>query len=67
MIGTITNRSGETITLRSYSGEESIMPTNQIEKMQAQTTSLMPERILSSLSAQQIRDLFSYIMKTIKE
>ncbi len=67
LVGTITDRSGETITLRSYSGEESIVPTNQIERMQAQTTSLMPERILSSMSDQQIRDLFSYIMKAAKE
>ncbi len=64
MVGTITDRSGETITIRSYSGEEIIVSTDQIEKMQAQTTSLMPERILSTLSDQQIRDLFSYIMKT---
>lgn len=67
LVGTITDRSGETITLKSYSGEESTVPTDQIEVMQAQTTSLMPERILSTLTDQQIRDLFSYIMKTIKE
>lgn len=67
LVGTIVERSDDMIVLRAYSGEESTIPMNQIEIMQAQTNSLMPERLLNSLSDQQIQDLFAYIMKISNE
>lgn len=63
LAGTITDRSSELVTLKSFSGEETVIPTEQIEVMEAQATSLMPERLTDNLTDQQIRDLFSYIMK----
>lgn len=64
LAGTITDRSSELVTLKSFSGEEIVIPTEQIEVMEAQAISLMPERLTDNLTDQQIRDLFSYIMKT---
>ena len=63
LIGTITDRSSEMVTLKSFGGEETIIPTDQIQEMEALPTSLMPERLTDNLTDQEIRDLFSYIMK----
>jgi len=64
LTGTITARSSEMVTLKSYGGGETVIPTDQIQLMEAQATSLMPERLTENLTDQQIRNLFSYIMKT---
>jgi putative heme-binding domain-containing protein len=63
LVGTITARSGGTITLQPL-GEESItLAAGQIKEMKAQQTSLMPERLLDNLTDEQIRNLFAYLMK----
>ncbi len=64
LMGTIVNRGGETITLKSFSGEKYTIINDQIKTMEAQQTSLMPERLVDNLTDQQLRDLFSYIRKT---
>ena len=63
LTGTITDRTGETLQLKSFSGEEIVIPTAQIQALEAQSISLMPERLTDHLTDQQLRDLFSYIMK----
>ena len=63
LTGTITDRTGETLQLKSISGEEIVVPTAQIQDLEAQSISLMPERLTDHLTDQQLRDLFSYIMK----
>ena len=63
LVGTLTNRSGETVTIQPLGGEAITLSSEQIETMQAQPTSLMPERLLDGLSDQQIRDLFAYLMQ----
>lgn len=61
--GFLTSRSENGITLRPYGGEEIPFSMNEIETMEAQGQSLMPEGLLGSLSDQEVRDLFAYIMK----
>ncbi len=63
LVGTISARSGETITLQPQAGDPITLHTNQLKEMQAQSTSLMPERLLDGLTDQQIRDLFAYLMQ----
>jgi putative heme-binding domain-containing protein len=67
LTGTITDRSSEMVTLKSFGGEETIIPTDQIQEMEALPTSLMPERLTDNLTDQEIRDLFSYIMKNTND
>lgn len=62
LAGTVTDRSGESITLQPMGGEAITLAASQISSMEAQQTSLMPERLLDGLSDQQIRDLFAYLM-----
>ena len=61
VVGIISDQSAGTVTVRPIGGEEITLSTDQIKEMTAQTTSIMPERLLESLSDQQIRDLFAYI------
>ncbi len=63
LTGTISNRSSEMVTLKTIGGEEIVIPTDQIQVMEALPVSLMPERLTDNLTDQQLRDLFSYIMK----
>lgn len=63
LYGKITDRSGDNITLVAVNGEKTVLTKSVISKMEAQQTSLMPERLLDGLSDQEIQDLFSYIMK----
>jgi putative heme-binding domain-containing protein len=63
LAGTITARSSEAITLQPMGGEAIMLSTNEISNMQAQPTSMMPERLLDGLTDQQIRDIFAYITK----
>ena len=40
------------------------IPREDIEEMQAIPRSIMPERLLSALEDQQVRDLFAYLRAT---
>ena len=60
--GVLTQRSSQTVRIRSFNGNETTIPSKQIKELQAQTTSLMPERLLDALTDQEIVDLFGYIM-----
>ena len=61
LAGTIAARSSEAITLQPPGGEAIMLNADQIREMKAQTTSLMPERLLDQLTDQQIRDIFAYL------
>ncbi|MEM7371183.1 MAG: dehydrogenase [Bacteroidota bacterium] len=61
--GTIVSKSGGVIRVRSISGQEVDLPEEQLQHVQAQRTSLMPERLLEDLSDQELQDLFAYLMK----
>ncbi len=63
IMGTIKDQSGGNVTVQPFVGAEIILSSAQIKKMEAQKTSLMPERLLEPLSDQEIRDLFAYLGK----
>jgi putative heme-binding domain-containing protein len=63
LVGTISGRSGNTVTILPPGGEKITITTDQIKDLRAQKISLMPERLLDGFTDQQIRDLFSYLMK----
>jgi len=62
LTGIISGQDQTTITLRDAEGRERRVARKRIEDIRADTTSLMPEGQLKSLSDQQIRDLFAYLM-----
>lgn len=61
--GMLTDRSSELVKVKTYEGQETVIPMEQIVELEAQPRSLMPERLLNELTDQQLRDLFAYIMK----
>ena len=61
LVGTIQDQNGNTVTLKPFGGEVVTLAKDQISAMQAQPTSLMPERLLTGLTDQQLRDLFAFI------
>ncbi len=63
LVGTIREQSGNTTTIQPFGGEEITLSNDQILHMQAQPTSLMPERLLDGLTEQQLSDLFAYIQR----
>ncbi|MEQ8679885.1 MAG: c-type cytochrome [Cyclobacteriaceae bacterium] len=63
IMGTIKDQSGGNVTVQPFVGAEIILSSAQIKKMEAQKTSLMPERLLEPLSDQEVRDLFAYMGK----
>ncbi|RYF88846.1 MAG: c-type cytochrome, partial [Chitinophagaceae bacterium] len=63
VIGTLRARNDQSVTLQPFTGEPVIVASNKIKKLEAMETSMMPEKLLDGLNDQQVRDLFSYIMK----
>jgi putative heme-binding domain-containing protein len=61
--GKIISRNGDAITLQPFGDKDIVLSGAQIKEMKAQQVSMMPERILDRLSDQEVRDIFSYIMK----
>lgn len=61
--GMVSDQSGGVIRLRSSNGNEILLPESQIARMEAQSQSLMPERILDVLAPEEVRDLFAYLMQ----
>lgn len=62
--GRITGRNGNNITIQPpLGGRETNLSSGQIRKIEPSPVSTMPERLLDKMSDQQIRDIFSYIMK----
>ncbi|MEZ4992221.1 MAG: c-type cytochrome [Saprospiraceae bacterium] len=60
--GVLEDNSGNRVRLRTLSGTTHVFSDDQISSLQAVPVSLMPERLLDSLTEQQVRDLFSYLM-----
>ncbi|MRI00208.1 c-type cytochrome [Kriegella sp. EG-1] len=61
--GTLVAKSNKAITIKSMSGELTTIATNQIDSLNPNKMSLMPERLLTGMDNQEIRDLFAYIAK----
>ncbi len=61
IMGTIKDQSGGQVIIQPFGGTELTLAESEISKMEPQKTSIMPERLLTPLSDQQIRDLFAYL------
>lgn len=62
--GRIKTQSGGTMTFEPpLGGKATTLSKDRIKEMEVQQTSFMPERLLETLTDQEIRDLFSYLMK----
>ena len=66
LIGFITEREGNRVTLRDLSGQLTTVVADRIAKEKAVPTSIMPEALLDSLSEREIIDLFAYLMSPTK-
>jgi putative heme-binding domain-containing protein len=63
--GRIRTQNGGTVVLDPpLGGKATILSKDKIKEMEIRQSSFMPERLLDSLSDQDIRDLFSYLMKS---
>ena len=65
LLGAVRERNGSTIVIQPFSGGQITLSMDQIRDMEAQSISMMPERLLDGLSDQHIRDMVSYITKDL--
>lgn len=63
LTGLITDQTPSAITLRGANNQVTTIPREEIEILQATTTSLMPEGLLKDLSDQEVTALFHYLMQ----
>ncbi|MEO5995121.1 MAG: PVC-type heme-binding CxxCH protein [Chitinophagaceae bacterium] len=62
--GRVMARNGGSLTIQpALGGKETTLPADQIREIGARPTSIMPERLLDKMTDQEMRDIFSYIMK----
>jgi putative heme-binding domain-containing protein len=59
--GLLAEQDGRSITILDAENQRVTVPRDQIDTFEESEVSLMPERILDSLTPQQLRDLFAYI------
>ncbi len=62
--GFIADQDNQVVVLKGADGQSVIIPRDEIEDMHAIPRSIMPERLLSELDDQQVRDLFAYLRAT---
>lgn len=63
LTGLITEQTPNTVTLRGANNQATVLPRDEIEILQAMTTSIMPEGVMQKLTEEQILDLFAYLMR----
>ncbi len=61
LTGLVAEETGGAVTLLDAKGERIVIPRDRIEEMRASPLSLMPEKILDTLSDQEIIDFFAYL------
>ncbi len=59
--GFLAERYNDALVLRGLDGATTLIPRNDIVSMRSAGRSLMPDGLLDSFNAQQIRDLFAYL------
>jgi len=64
LIGIIADQNLATVTLKRPNRDEIVLPRSNIETMDTQPWSLMPEGLQEGLSPQALADLLDYIMLT---
>ncbi len=62
LTGLIDAQDSRTVTLRDVENQTTLVAREQIERLEALPTSLMPEGLTNELDDAQVRDLFSYVM-----
>ncbi|QDT36399.1 PVC-type heme-binding CxxCH protein [Stratiformator vulcanicus] len=63
--GIVTSRNDRTLTIRTAT-ELKTLPIDEIDEEYPSALSLMPDNILQTLSEEQIRDLFAYLMHPVQ-
>ena len=63
LAGFLKERTENGVAIQPYGSEPIRLSADEIEKMEPQQTSLMPEGILENLSDEEVRDLFAYLME----
>jgi len=58
--GIVISKTDSEIVLKDASLKETRVPVEQVELMEQQTTSLMPELLLRDMTAQEVADLLAY-------
>jgi putative heme-binding domain-containing protein len=66
LIGLLTDENLTTITLRQPGGLDLVWPKTNVQSLQAQSWSLMPEGLEEGLTAENMADLLEYIMTTAR-
>ena len=59
--GLLVDQDPQVVVLRSSEGRDMLVPRKEIEEMDSSKSSLMPEALLSGMSAGEVRDLFAYL------
>lgn len=59
--GLLADSNADTITLLDAQNKRIILNRQEVDELQESVTSLMPEKLLDTLSDQQLRDLFAYL------
>jgi putative heme-binding domain-containing protein len=62
--GFVSDQDNRVVVLKGADGQHVIIPRDDIDEMRAIPQSIMPERLLSELEDQQVRDLFAYLRAT---
>ena len=65
LTGLIDRQDSRTVTLRDVENQTIVVVREEIERLQALDTSLMPEDLTTPLAEAEIRDLFAYLMGRI--
>lgn len=61
LTGLLADSNADTITLLDAQNKRTVLNRKDIDELQESTASLMPEKLLDTLSDQQLRDLFAYL------
>jgi putative heme-binding domain-containing protein len=61
LTGLVAESTPQSITIVDAKNERTTIPRDEIEQIQPSTQSLMPERLLETLTPQEVRDLFRYL------
>jgi putative heme-binding domain-containing protein len=61
IVGVLSDRIGGNVSIKPLGGETITVSQEEITTIEAQKTSIMPERLTESMTEQEIRDLFAYL------
>jgi putative heme-binding domain-containing protein len=61
LFGLIVEQTPQTVTLLDAKNERTVVERSKIESLEPSKTSLMPEKLLDTLTNDQLRDLFAYL------